>query len=77
MDRSERRRRIAQHPRAVRFEELRQLLEDYGWVLARVRGSHYIFERGGAVLPIPLRRPHVLPVYVKRALDYTQEDDDD
>jgi hypothetical protein len=66
------RERIAQHPRAVRFEDLRRLLEAYGWELARIRGSHHIFVRGNEALPIPYRRPHVLPAYVRRALRLTE-----
>lgn len=77
MDRAERRRRIAQHPNAVRFDELRRMLEAYGWEVARVRGSHHVFARGGTQLAVPFRRPTVLPVYVKRALRFTEEQDDD
>ena len=74
-DRREMRRRIAQHPNAVRFDDLRRLLEAYGWTLDRVRGSHYIFARGAETLSVPYRRPHVMPVYVKKVLELTEEDD--
>jgi predicted RNA binding protein YcfA (HicA-like mRNA interferase family) len=76
MDREEMRRRMAQHPNAVRFEDVRQLLEAYGWMLDRVRGSHHIFARGRETLVVPHRRPHVLPVYVRRVLAATREADD-
>jgi predicted RNA binding protein YcfA (HicA-like mRNA interferase family) len=52
----------------VRFEELRRLLEAYGWTLDHVRGSHHIFTRESETFSVPLRRPHVLPVYVREAL---------
>src|SRR5947209_1797829 len=59
-----------------RFDEVRRLLEAYGFELTRVRGSHHIFEAGGVTVIAPLRRPHVLPVYVKRVLQLTEEYDD-
>lgn len=61
-------------PHSVRFEELRRLLEAYGWEVVRVKGSHHTFRRGGSSLTIPLRRPNVLAVYVREALDFTEED---
>ncbi len=69
-------RRIGRRPNAVRFEEVRQLLEAYGWTLDRIRGSHYVFARGSETLVVPHRRPHVLPVYVRRVLAVTQEEAD-
>jgi HicA toxin of bacterial toxin-antitoxin, len=56
------RRRIAQHPNAVRFEDLRRLLEAYGFERARIRGSHHIFVRGAEIQVVPFRRPHVRPI---------------
>jgi predicted RNA binding protein YcfA (HicA-like mRNA interferase family) len=35
--------RIRQNPKAVSFQDLRQLLEDYGFKMRRISGSHYIF----------------------------------
>jgi predicted RNA binding protein YcfA (HicA-like mRNA interferase family) len=68
---------MAQHPKAVRFEEVQRLLEAYGWALDRVRGSHHVFARGRDTLVVPHRRPHVLPVYVRRVLEVTREEHDD
>ena len=59
---------LAMRPNAVRFSDLRRLLESYGWVLDRIHGSHHTFVRGGETFVVPLRRPHVLPVYVREAL---------
>jgi predicted RNA binding protein YcfA (HicA-like mRNA interferase family) len=72
MDREELRRRIAQHPRTVTFDELRRLLEAYGWELARVRGSHHIFRLGTSTITVPHRRPTVLPTYVRQILAITE-----
>ena len=74
MNRRERRRRIAQRPNAVRLRELQRLLEDYGWELRRVQGSHYVFRREDDIFVVPYRRPHLLRVYVLDALKHCQED---
>jgi predicted RNA binding protein YcfA (HicA-like mRNA interferase family) len=76
MDRRAMRRRMAQHPNAVSLDEARRVLEAYGWVLDRVRGSHHIFARGSRTVSIPSRRPHILSVYVKRVLSATEADDE-
>ena len=47
------RERIARSPRSVRFEELCRLLEAYGWVLDRTRGSHHVYRLGGASITVP------------------------
>ena len=77
MDRRELRRRVAQHPNAVSFDELRALLEAYGWSLHRIRSSHHIFHGPAGRVTVPYRRPHVLPVYVKQVLAITEGMDDD
>ena len=76
MDRREYRRRIANRPNDVRFEELERLLSLYGWELDTIRGSHHVFKRDGKdLISIPLRRPRILAAYVRRVLDLTGEDD--
>lgn len=74
--------RIRQNPKNVSFEELRQVLEDYGFVLDRVVGSHYSFKRmqNSSLFVLPYRKPAVKVVYVKKALqliDTLGEDQDD
>lgn len=82
--REKRLQRIRDNPKHVRFEQLAKLLEDYGITLYRARGSHHIFVGtvGGTTyrLEIPLHKPHVKPVYVKRVLaviDQIEEADGD
>jgi predicted RNA binding protein YcfA (HicA-like mRNA interferase family) len=65
---------MAQHPRSVTFSEARGILEAYGWTLTRIAGSHHRFSRGGSHLTIPLRRPCILPVYVRQILALTAAD---
>ena len=76
MDRRESRRRLAERPNSVRFEELRRLRDSSGWTLDRSRGSHFGFRRGTDKLVIPFRRPYVLSVYVRIVLEHTREDDE-
>ena len=68
---------MAQHPKAVSFDEARRVLEAYGWTLDRVRGSHHVFAQGSRTLPVPFRRPHIKAVYVKQILLATEGQDDD
>lgn len=78
MDRERLRRKIQQSPRSVTLNELMKLLEAYGWMLDRVKGSHHIMkcapECGRHTLSVPFRRPHVLPVYVEKALEFLDEE---
>ena len=76
LDKQEFRRRLANRPTDVRFEELQRLLVLYGWELDTIRGSHHVFKRNGReVITIPLRRPRVLFVYVKWVMELTGDDD--
>lgn len=78
MDRKALRDRLANRPNAVRFAELRRLLEAYGWTLARIRGDHHYFVGpAGQRLSVPLGRPHVKPIYVRQALAFLGGNDDD
>lgn len=74
--RKKRLQRIRQNPKNVSFEDLRQLLEDYGFVLERSSGSHHSFKvqiKGETILfVVPYRRP-VKPNYVKDALLLIEE----
>ncbi len=69
--RQKRRRKIAQNPKNIRFEDLKRLLEDYGFELRRTKGSHHSFvgyvgdEK--VTLVIPFRKP-LQEVYVKNTL---------
>lgn len=51
----------------IRFAEVRALLERHGWSLARISGSHHIFEKAGSkLLSIPVHRGKVKPAYVRQ-----------
>lgn len=71
--------KMRDNPRGVRFEELRKVLEWYGFELKRVRGSHYAFVRGHQNLIVARRTPHVRSYIVKQvlqAIDELQDEDE-
>ena len=74
--RSKRLDRIRQNPTNVSLDDLRRVLEDYGFVLERSEGSHFTFSviiaNQTKLLVVPYRRP-VKPIYVKKALQIIDE----
>lgn len=63
------RRRIEQNPKAVRFADLDRLLLASGFAKRPGKGSHHFYWREDHRLVTPYRRPHVLPIYAKLALE--------
>lgn len=63
--------KIRQNPTNVSFDEIRTLLEDYGVIVDRASGSHYLFEytigNETRALVIPFRR-RVKLAYVNKAI---------
>ncbi len=74
--RQKRRRKIAEKPKNVRFEDLRRLLEDYGFELKRTKGSHHSFigyvGETKITIVIPYKRP-LKEVYIKKVLAILDE----
>lgn len=59
------------NPKGLRFEELCQLAEAYGWRLGRITGSHHIFKRPGIAERINIQRlkdGKAKPVQVREVL---------
>lgn len=55
-------------PSPVRFAVVRQTLEDKGYVIDRIAGSHHIFVKPGQPhLSIPVHGGKVKSVYVRKA----------
>ena len=65
--------RLRQNPKNVRFDDLDTLLLGLGFE-KRQRGSHvtYVLKEYGRIT-IPIRKPFMLPVYVKEVLELLEE----
>lgn len=51
----------------ARFADIQRLLNQNGWTLIRISGSHHVFfKKGGGTLSIPVHRGQVKPVYVRQ-----------
>ena len=62
-------------PSPVRFAIVRRMLEEAGWSLARIAGSHHVFTKPGRrSYPLPVHRGKVNPEYV-RAVEKLIEND--
>ena len=74
--RAKRLQRLRNNPKNVTFDDLRIVLEDYGFVLERSSGSHHSFKVKVAgefrLLVVPYSRP-VRPIYVKDAIELIDE----
>ena len=67
---------IRNNPTNVRFEDLKKILEDIGYVAVNRGGSHYVFTKENATtLTIPYRRP-VKVIYVKQVIQIIEEEED-
>ncbi len=74
--RTKRLQRLRNNPKNVSFDDLRMVVEDYGFTLERSSGSHYSFkvEIAGEfrLLVVPYSKP-VKPIYVKDAIELIDE----
>ena len=56
-------------PSEVRFSEVQRLLEQHGYELRRIVGSHHIFDKPGErSIPIPVHHGKVKHVYLRQIL---------
>ena len=61
--------KMRQNPKSVSFDDLQKVLEDHGFQLVRIKGSHHVFESTeyDKRLVVPKRNP-VKAGYVKDAI---------
>lgn len=53
--------------REVAFAVVQKALEQHGWTLARIRGSHHVFTKPGALpISIPVHKRKVKAVYARK-----------
>ena len=73
--------RYKNNPKSVSFEEIKNLLESFGFEVRNYsKGSHFSvshtkYDIIGTMEPntIPAKRPHVLQIYVKRAIGWIEK----
>ena len=62
-------------PGEERFALVRKLLEQNGWQLDRIKGSHHVFKRPGARnIIIPVHHGKVKPNYVRQIKEAIAEE---
>ena len=68
---------IKNNPKNVKFEDLKKILEDIGYISINRGGSHYLFTRKGSLsLTIPYKRP-VKIIYVKQVIRIIEEEENE
>ena len=64
------------NPKNINFEQLKKLLEDYGYIGINTGGSHWVFRKDdNESITIPYKRP-VKIIYVKKVLEILGVNDD-
>ncbi len=61
------------NPKQVRPEDLDAILTEHGFTLEQSGTSHKVYRHSGLQVSVPQRTPHLLPVYVKKALKIIDE----
>lgn len=71
--------KVRNNPKTVRFEELEKILLVAGFVKKQSgKGtSHYFYVKDGKALSVPYKRPYILEIYVKKALELVGDCFDD
>jgi predicted RNA binding protein YcfA (HicA-like mRNA interferase family) len=60
--------RLKNSPNNCTFDDLRLMLEEEGFELDRVSGSHHIFKKSDVIFVIPVHKNRVKSVYVEPLL---------
>jgi predicted RNA binding protein YcfA (HicA-like mRNA interferase family) len=64
---------IRRTPNNVTFAQIRKLLEQEGFYVERITGSHHVFRKGGIIFVVPVHKNRVKTVYVKRVIEIIEE----
>jgi len=74
--------RLKNNPNDATFSDIRKLLEQEGFVLDRITGSHHVFTKDEITFVVPVHNNKVKTIYVKRVIELVeqteiQEDEED
>ena len=64
---------IENNPKNVNFNDVKKLLEWFGFELANVTGSHHKFKCGDRSIVVPYHKP-IKEIYVKQILELIKDD---
>ena len=65
--------RLKNSPNNATFSDLRKLLEQEGFALDRITGSHHIFMKGEITFVVPVHNNKVTTIYVKRVIELIEQ----
>jgi predicted RNA binding protein YcfA (HicA-like mRNA interferase family) len=69
------RERLKNNPKNATFADIRTLLEQAGFALDRIAGSHHIFTKDEITFVIPVHNNKVKTIYVKRVIELIEQTD--
>jgi predicted RNA binding protein YcfA (HicA-like mRNA interferase family) len=69
------RQRLKNNPKNATFSDIRKLLEQEGFELNRITGSHHVFTKGEITFVVPVHNNKVKTVYVKRVIELIEQVD--
>ncbi len=61
--------RLRQNPKNVRYEELEKILLKIGFSKRQSGTSHVVFRKDDIILTVPVKKPFLKLIYVKKALE--------
>lgn len=70
------RERLKNNPKNATFSDIRKFLEQEGFVLDRITGSHHVFTKDEVTFVVPVHNNKVKVIYVKRVIELIEQTDD-
>ncbi len=65
--------RLKNNPNDATFADIRKLLDQEGFVLDRITGSHHIFTKDEITFAVPVHNNKVKTIYVKRVIELIEQ----
>ncbi len=66
---------LKQSPNNATFSQIRKILEQEGFALERITGSHHVFRKEATIFVIPVHKNKVKAVYVKRVVEIIENNE--
>lgn len=65
--------KLKNNPNDAKFSDIRKLLEQVGFALDRITGSHHIFVKDEITFVIPVHNKKVKTIYAKRVIELLEQ----